>query len=412
MTNSGAVLILSTYPIAEPRHGGQVRLLNIKRVFEEAGWPVVSVAVYPQESYAKAQTGRCDIPFPVDSPYRLFEGRNIPFVTDLLSGDFAAAEDGGLPAVLAQMPPRVAIIHVEQPWLWPLVEKLRACPSCASAVVVYGSQNIEGPLKQSIFDDYGIEDAGQIIEAIGALERQAARQADLTLAVTGEDLQALKDWGARRTVLAPNGIEPWKADEAALARWRERLPRFPWLLYVASAHPPNFTKFTDMLGESLACLPPTSRLVVAGSVSEHIYRVMSATKWSHLNSSRVQRLFTLPDTDLAAVKSLAHGFVLPIPYGGGSNIKTAEALYSGAYVVGTRAAFRGYEDFLDLPEVRVADDPKSFQRSIREVIVQPRPPQPREGTQGYVRRDGLTWRACLASLPSLVAGFRHKEGAL
>ena len=108
---------------------------------------------------------------------------------------------------------------------------------------------------------------------------------------------------------------------------------------------------TDCVGPSLGCFPPDSRLVVAGSVCSHLYQHLAATRWQSLNLSRLELLNTLPDEDLAAVKTLAHGFLLPILHGGGSNIKTAEALYSGAYVLGSEAAFRGFEDLLDLPEV-------------------------------------------------------------
>lgn len=407
MTKPGTVLLLSTYPIVKPQHGGQVRLLNIKRAYQRAGWRVASLAVYPEESYSN-EVGLSDIPFPATSKYRLFNGRNVPLITDLLSGPFAAAEDGGLPSVLAQIPPQIDVIHVEQPWLWPLVVELRKRLQYASAITVYGSQNIEEPLKRSIFEDYNVEGADEVLRSIDALEKNAARHADLTLAVTQDDSAVLEKWGADKIALHPNGIEAWRADDKALAQWREKLPKFPWLLYVASAHPPNFTRFSELLGESLACFPPTSRLVVVGSVTEHIYRVMNSTRWSHLNLSRLQLLFTLSDEDLAAVKSLAHGFILPIPFGGGSNLKTAEALYSGSYVVGTPAAFRGYEDCLDLPEVRVADSPRSFQRSIREVLFQPSPLPLEPGSQAFARRQSLRWEACMDPLPLLVEKLTHR----
>lgn len=401
MSKPGTVLLLSTYPIVKPQHGGQVRLLNIKRAYERAGWKVAPLAVYPEESYS-SEVGPFDIPFPATSKYRLFNGRNVPLITDLLSGPFAVAEDGGLPSILAQIPAQIDVIHVEQPWLWPLAVELRKRFQYASAVTVYGSQNIEEPLKRSIFEDYNVEGAEEVLRSIDALEKTAAQRADLAVAVTQGDSAVLEKWGAARIALHPNGIEAWQPREKPLTMWREKLPKFPWLLYIASAHPPNFTRFSELLGDSLACFPPTSRLVVAGSVTEHVYRVMKSTRWSHLNLSRLQLLFTLSDEDLAAVKSLAHGFILPIPFGGGSNLKTAEALYSGSYVVGTPAAFRGYEDCLDLPEVRVAENPKSFQRSIRQVLFQPSPPPLKPGSQAFARRQGLRWEACMESLPSLV----------
>lgn len=394
----GTVLILGSYPIVEPKHGGQVRLLNIKRAYQRAGWSVVALSVYPEESYAKSVAGANDVAFPSDSRYRFFNGKYINFITDLSSGIFAAADDGGFPQVLASVPSRVDVVHVEQPWLWPLASKLLQTQSCSSAVTIYGSQNIEAPLKQSIFDSYNVNEAQEVVNVIDALEKTAARDADLTVAVTEEELSCLAGWGAKKVLLLRNGIEPWCAEEGLLTEWRKRLPKHNWMLYVASAHPPNFSHFDEIFGGSLACFPPINKLVVAGSVSEYIYSVMSKTKWASLNLSRIELLFSLSDEDLGAVKSLAHGFVLPIPFGGGSNIKTAEALYSGAYVVGTPSAFRGYDQFVDLDEVRVGRDPSSFQRSIREVISLPRVKPLLPDSEGFEARQELRWDRCLSQL--------------
>jgi hypothetical protein len=102
------------------------------------------------------------------------------------------------------------------------------------------------------------------------------------------------------------------------------------------------------------------------------------------------------------VKTLAHAFLLPIPHGGGSNIKTAEALFSGAYVIGSEAAFRGYEDFLDLPEVVVARTPTVFQTSIRKVLAHPRA-STAPHAEVLSRREVLRWDHCLASIPTAAA---------
>lgn len=398
----GTVLILSTYPLGEPKHGGEVRLLNIKRAYESAGWRVTPLAIYPEEAYRKSSAGPDDILFPSNSPHRLFNGRLVPFVTDIASGAFASSEGGALPKILATVPSRIDVIHVEQPWLWPLAIVLRERQQYSSPLLVYGSQNIEAPLKRGIFNDWNVLEFEDAIDAVDRLERQAAREADLTVAVTQGDVDVLASWGVSNVKLLPNGIEPWRADDEAIAEWRQRLPKHPWLLYVASGHPPNFTGFSQVFGESLGCFPPVSRLVVAGSVTEHIYKVMRNTKWSTLNLSRLQLLFTLSDRDLAAVKTLAHGFILPISFGGGSNIKTAEALYSGAYVVGTPSAFRGFESFVELPEVFTGGNAKEFRRVIRDVLALPRALPLRAGSPQSERRQSLRWDVCLASLPAMV----------
>ena len=396
------VLLLSIYPFAKPRHGGQVRVANIARVFETAGWQVESLAVYKAEGYGIDSVGKNDLPFPENSPYRLFRGRNEPFAYGLQAGEYAVAEDGGFPSIQARLPQRIDAIHVEQPGLWPLAIKIKRMCKYQHAVLVYGSQNIEAPLTSEIFSSYGVRNANNdVINAIDALERQAASEADLTLAVTPTDLNVLAEYGAKELLLAPNGIAPWTASPAALEKWRARLPQAPWILYVASAHPPNFTGFTACVGDSLGCIPPDSRLVVAGGVGKPLYRCLAATRWHSLNLSRLELLYILSDEDLAAVKTLAHAFLLPIQHGGGSNIKTAEALYSGAYVIGSEVAFRGFEDVAALPEVLVARTPKEFQIAIRDVLQRP-PNAHKDPVQGD-RRYKLRWDQCLALIPETVA---------
>lgn len=390
------VLLLSTYPYKVPRHGGQLRLANIAKAFADNGWGVHSIAIYEPENYAENHTLPDDVPFGMDSPFRRYQGTHpIPMITDLLSGPFATSDDGAFPQIRKKLPERLDAIHVEQPWLWPLAQRIKSMPQHQNCVLIYGSANIEAPLKRDIFQSYDIN-AENVLAEIEALEMTAAREADIALAVTQADLQQLVQWGAKRPLLAANGISHWEASEESIASWKTQLPEAPWILYVASAHPPNFTGFIKCIGDSLGCIPPDSRLVIAGSVSEHIYRELVNTRWHSLNMSRLQLLHILPEEDLAAVKTLAHAFLLPIPHGGGSNIKTAEAIYSGKHVIGTETAFRGFEDYLDLPQVNPAQSPQAFQRLMRETLGG----EPIGTSEiGSGKRSGLLWSATLAPIP-------------
>lgn len=393
------VLLLSTYPFTRPRHGGQVRIANIAKTYADADWKVCSIAVYEPEGYSSDVTAKHDIEFPRESNFRQYKGRGVPLINDLLTGHFAASKEGGLDQILNRLPAEIDVIHVEQPWLWPVVEKLKALPAYQHACTIYGSQNIEAPLKREILESYEIKDAEDVLADIEALERKAALTADISLAVTQSDFDTLQAWGAKRVMLAANGIAPWTPKEEKLTEWKEKLPKAPWILYVASAHPPNFTGFDECLGGSLACIPPDSRLVVAGSVGEHLARALSQGRWNSLNMSRLQLLYILADEDLAAVKALAHAYLLPIPHGGGSNIKTAEALYSGKYVIGTEAAFRGFEQHISLPEVSVSRTPSEFHSAIRRVLVS----EETGSAMGSSTRESLTWAHCLSDIPTVAA---------
>ena len=40
------ILLLSTYSYTEPRHGGQVRLANIAKTYQDEGFLVENIAIY------------------------------------------------------------------------------------------------------------------------------------------------------------------------------------------------------------------------------------------------------------------------------------------------------------------------------------------------------------------------------
>jgi hypothetical protein len=395
------VLILSTYPFAEPRHGGQVRMANIAQSYQKWGMQVESIAICEADGYSSSALGRRDIPFPTTSAYRNYCSTSTELISDLQSGRYGASDDG-FKVVKKRLPNKIDVIHVEQPWLWPVARRIIELPAYAQARLVYGSQNIEAPLKRQILHNQDYPYADVISDEIDALEKEACTQADLVFSVTKSDCEVLQNWGGKKVILAENGISPWHADQSKIDEWSKKLPSIPWLLYVASAHPPNYESFSECLGNSLGCFPPDSRLVIAGSVSDYIQREFSGTRWHTLNSSRLQLLNVLSDEDLAAVKILAHGFLLPITHGGGSNIKTPEALYSGAYVIGSELAFRGFEVYADRAQVRVARNPAQFHESIREVLAAPRRTVSAEESDGP-QRASLTWDVRLAGIPAAVS---------
>jgi len=182
--------------------------------------------------------GPYDIPLPKDSPYYEYRGVKHLFLTDLYTGRYSIARDGGWPKIVKKLPRQIHAIHVENPWLWQLAKKIQSLPQYSNSLLIYASENIEYPLKKDILDNAEIEYPDAIISDIKQLETKAAREADLVAAVTEADARQLRSFGAQCVVLAPNGIRPWTAQPALVDKWKQQLPSEPWLLYVASAHLP------------------------------------------------------------------------------------------------------------------------------------------------------------------------------
>lgn len=392
------VLVLGSYPAMHPRHGGQVRLAHLVQAYRHRGFEVKQASFFPAHDFYTARPlGPADVGLPPEQLAR-WRGTPAPLAEDLASGEVVAANGFMLDALEAHSGP-VDVLHLEQPWLLPVVQRLRERGRLGSFRLVYGSQNIEHVLKRAIFEEHGLREAGRLIEAIGQLERQCATEAAVVAAVTEADAQVLGQWTKAPRVLAPNGVTPWHSTEAVRAAWRERLGPEPFALYVASGHPPNVSGLADSFGGSLAGLSPVQRLVVVGGVGERLLDSGWFRRCHVLNLSRTYVAGLLAEEDLAAVRDLAHCHVLPMTSGGGSNLKTAEALYSGRHVVATRMALRGFEAFEDLPGLRLCEPGPPFAAAVSAVLDEP---LPEPDAVSRMRRESLTWSHALAPLCAAV----------
>jgi hypothetical protein len=137
---------------------------------------------------------------------------------------------------------------------------------------------------------------------------------------------------------------------------------------------------------------------VVGSVGPHLLSHPRFQRWLPLNQSRIQVLGLIDDQALAAVKTLAHLFVLPITEGGGSNIKTAEALYSGSHVLGTPVSFRGFDNFVSLAGVHQHAQPAAFRQAVTTLLQTPSPATT-PATQAL--RQTLLWSNTLACVENI-----------
>jgi glycosyltransferase involved in cell wall biosynthesis len=401
---------LTTYPLRSPRHGGQLRCAAIRERYRSIGIEVETIAVLHEGHYRAADREANDIALPADSAYWTSGLTNF---TDLQIGRFLAADEHVRQrffALLRRLRPDV--IQLEQPWLFPAVARYldeQKDEGSRSPLLVYSSQNIEWKLKR---DDVSTRasaaaDYARELANVQALERDVVSRADLVVACTDQelgDLRAMADVAdsPRRYVVAPNAIAPFAPDPKrtqALAR-RFGLDRYP--IFVGSAHPPNADGFWRMLAPSLAFLRPDEKIVVAGGVG-HLLRDHAIYRaWSGINEPRLLVLGEIERNDLIALLYGAAAILLPITTGGGSNLKTAEAIYSGNPVVATTHALRGYGDAAQWPTVVVADAPERFRRALREMLDR-NAASPPDAYSGI--RSAVTWERALAPLTTALEIF-------
>jgi hypothetical protein len=406
------VLGLSTYPVVRPRHGGQLRIEAIESFYRSFDYDYRCAAVYESPAYGGSDVGPSDIKLGhVDVRWQ-----GVPFLGDLLSGLFAAetpAAYAHFANLVAQFDPH--IIQLEQPFMWPLVQRLRREGKLEGVNIVYSSQNWEGPLKESILLKSGVapKKAAELRVAIETLETELTQTAAVVMAVSEADAEIYRGLTAPSKVfVAPNGTSRPPAapiDKSGLLRKHFGDRKF--MFFVGSAYPPNIDGFRHLVADGgFYFLPPHKALAVCGGASEGIFLSHEYQRLLRGNSERVQFFTDLSDEDLWVMKQAAHAFLLPIEFGGGTNLKSAEAIASGKWVITTSMALRGRDAFVDAPGVIVADTPKAFRQAMIQVMASP---TLELTAKQRASREAVYWdqvllnsgvRAALEALPPRVRG--------
>ena len=142
------ILVVSTYPIVSPRHGGQKRLDAIVEEYKKNFTAVKYVSVFFEGFYA--EYSKDDIALGREGEIKVHQS---PMTGDIICGEAIFNDPevkAKFTATLTDFQPD--IIHIEQPYpylgLKPLLAELRMSPR-----IVFGSQNIEAPMKRDILKD-------------------------------------------------------------------------------------------------------------------------------------------------------------------------------------------------------------------------------------------------------------------
>ena len=366
------ILIVTTYPIKNAQHGGQKRTRAIYEAYRAKFSNVKFVAVYFRGYYPVAATTDIAV-----GPIGEARVQGSPWTGDIIVSE-AIMSDPTVKQKMTEMLRefRPDIIHIEQVYpymgLKALLAELKLSPK-----LVFGSQNVEYGMKEEILLGAGVEPdkAKAVADQIYEWEVELARDCDLLAAVTKADLKEHEDMGATKSVLAPNGIDRVVASDSALAHWKhyfEQRGIKRTILFVGSAHPPNWAGFETMIGSRLGFLALDTRLILAGSISDYFQREYTKERLDHVTFwQRAVAAGRVSDDSLAALLQMADVIALPITEGGGSNLKTAEAILSGKKLVATDHAFRSYEQYLDLPNIWRTNDPDKFRHYLLEALEAP-----------------------------------------
>jgi glycosyltransferase involved in cell wall biosynthesis len=387
------VLGLGTYPAVKPVHGGQRRVTAFRRFYETIGIEYVYACIYDGNHYAPPFVGPYDIPLDASSP----ADAPIPLIGDWVSGQQGALHTLSFEHfrnVVEQLKPDA--LQLEQPFMWPLVRRLREAQGGRRLPLIYSSHNVEAPLKDAILSSAGVPShvRRRICESVEQVEADICRAAALIVCVSaGEREHYLQNHASpQEVIVVPNGVDRPPAIIDDYAPMRAVFEGRPFMFMVGSAYPPNIDGFCNyVVKDGAFMMPPVKSLAVCGGMSEGIIDHPSYKRFQAANSARIQFFPRIEDAELWALMSSSHGALLPLDTGRGSNLKTAEALVLGKWVVATSVAMRGFEAFLDSEGLILADDSVAFRQAIATALRSP--PLVISG-KSKKAREGLYWDCC------------------
>jgi hypothetical protein len=358
------VLVVATYTIKNAEHGGQRRVKAIVEAYRRVFKDVRFVSVFAPDYYAHKD--RNDIAVKGQTRQKTLDS---PYTGDIICG-LSIYKDERVKEKFTKLLEAFQpdIIQVEQAFpylgLKPLLKELGLKPK-----IVLSSHNIEYSHKIDILKSSGwaqeAEKAGRIIEEC---EQDMARNADLVVAVSHGDASELMRMGAKKVIVAPNGIAKNALTETGKKYWQDfkvqnKVSKIA--TFIGSAHPPNWVGFLDTVGDRVGFLPPDAKLVMAGSIADYFKNTFNDYKPEHAAFwKRVVPVGRISDELLSGLIQISDVILLPITEGGGSNLKTAEAILSGKKVVATEYAFRAFEQYISLPNIYIANKPEEFRQAI------------------------------------------------
>lgn len=386
-----------SYPFVNPMHGGQLRVSFMNKALQNAGIETFSISVFDKAHYQEYS----ELDFPI--PSNLFTYYLADHPWDLMISNVVANNPELYPIFVERVRSVNADLYIfEQPWLWPLMRKVIQDYPELDRKIVFSTQNIEYELLRSILQSSTpiLDKHDQwLVSYVYELEKELAERADLLIACTKTDAEMFSgNFAVKKVCVYANGISrPGLIPEEVRKKYVERYKNLHVASFVGSAHPPNADGWEKMMGKNMGFLPPDVKVIVVGGVADLLRNRSGDQRFSALNFSRIDMLGRLPAEDLNAILERSEVILLPITTGGGSNLKTAEALLTGKPIISTPLAFRGFSEFMDYPNVFITDDPVVFQKKLCEWMQNP--PQYALSQEQNASLEKLLWENILKTYP-------------
>ncbi len=341
--NRPRLVLLSTYPIHDPRGGGQLRCFHLYRHLTDSfdiDFVTLTDVDNPEWS-ASAQPGLTETAIPRSRAHHDAEvaasvHAGVP-VSDLLGGSLIALTPRYLSVLHDRLRGAAAAVLI-QPYMLPALEI-----TGWDLPVALDNQNVEAVLKDQMYRRGPEADA--IRAEVSRTEAAALARAQVSIACSDEDadlLGRLYPNGGSSMVVIPNGVNLDHLEfvgpterVANRLRWAEAYGdtegRLRLALFIASWHSPNL-RAAEWIHEMAPTMADV-RFLMAGSHTQ-------AFDPAHLPSNVIQ-LGVIGDATKRILLGAVDVALNPMLEGSGTNLKMVEYLAAGVPTVSTSFGGRG-----------------------------------------------------------------------
>ena len=261
------------------------------------------------------------------------------------------------------------------PWLQAVYRVLRQSARCIVAEhcylaglplawgdrFVYSSQNNETALKQRLLEWHPLK--AELLSEVERIERLAVEHSAATIAVSQEDAESLVKGkrAAGPVIVVRNGAALPAAGEAVDRAKHDLGSRIgdQAVVFLGSAHMPNVDA-ARFIVDRLAPALPNVRFHLMGSVCSSLPKA----------PTNVHLWGVVDEVTKSAVMQSCALALNPMQSGSGSNVKLADYLGNGLFVVTTDFGQRGYPASVQ-PHVKIVAADDGFADAVRTVLGQP-----------------------------------------
>ena len=350
------ILQCTTFSLKNPDHGGKLRSFFIRKSLRN--FYNVETLSFDWRPYEDLNS------FDVKISKKLTKG-DLGLFCDLLIEDYLEENSH----VFKKLAKKISnfcpnIILLEQPYIWPLIKKcIKEEVISQNTKIVYSSHNIEFEMKDEIYKKYCSNKDIRLkyLNRIKAMEEEVISNCALAFAVSDNDAEFIKvKYPNKKVKVFKNGsltprVNP--LDLLSKAKWINNFKKHKknWV-YIASWHPPNIEGLFSLIqtiSRKNKNIEANFNLWVLGDVGSGIKEKFKQNNIKIYPWLKILGHVSSRDVNQSIIYS--SGVVLPIWEGGGSNLKTSQALLSGKCVIASKPSLRSFEDSEKEEGVFVAD---------------------------------------------------------